>query len=164
MSENFLELPDEYLREIGRVAVYWNELEHLLLHTLSIALLGEYAKDGRSMAVFVHMAFPQKLDALSSMLRIIDDSLGLIYRNEVQPLLKRSQEKRNEILHQSWIPQKAEILRLDIKARGTLKFTLEPVEFQELLNTSAFIKSAHWKLWGEITVPLAPKSDPQQGQ
>jgi len=157
-------VPDEYLREIGRTAVYWNNLESLLHHALILALLGDFSSDGRAVAVFAHMAFPQKLDALSSMLRIIDENLANIYREQVQPLLKGSQEKRNAVIHQMWFTQPDGVKRFDIKARGKLKYTIRPVTAQEVLEVSKYIAKAHSALLELIIIPLAPKSTPQQGQ
>jgi hypothetical protein len=167
-------VPDEYLREIGRVAAYWNELESLMHHTLVLALLGDFAKDGRAISVFVHMAFNQKLDALSSMLRIIDDgkeALAAVYRDEVQPLLKQAQEKRNAVLHQSLLVQDGVVQKFNIKARGVLKITLFPITVQELEGVSEFIRGARGKLLQLIAAPLgdmalrqSAKNDPQHGQ
>ena len=157
------DLPEEYLCEIGRIAVNWNRLESALHHTLVIALLGGFATDGRAIAVFAHMAFPQKLDALSAMLRIIDEDLAFVYREQVQGLLKLAQEKRNTTLHQSWFSQEDGIKRFDVKARGKLTFTLLPVSIQELKEASLSIDNAYSKLLLAVTFPLAPKAEPQHG-
>jgi len=123
-DELILAIPDEYLREIGRIAVSWNYLEGLLHHTLIQALLSDFSTDGRALAVFAHMAFPQKLDSLSSMLRITygeDGDTFTSYREHVQPLLRQSQEKRNAMLHQTWYTQSGIVRRFDVKSRGSLR-------------------------------------------
>ena|SRR5437868_1730948 len=157
-------IPDEYLREIGRISVYWNNLEHLLQHALILALLGDFATDNRAAAAFAHMAFPQKLDALSSMLRIIDEKLATIYREQVQPLLKKSQEKRNAVIHQILFTQQDGVKQFGMKARGEIKYWLEPVTVREFFEVSKYIAGAHSSLLNLIVIPLAPKQTPQQGQ
>jgi hypothetical protein len=168
MSTNLVsdsyELPADYLYEIGRIVVGWNKLESLILHTSVIALLGEFSKDGRALAVLTHMAFPQRLDALSSMLRIIDENLAEVYIQQVQGLLRQSQDKRNAALHQEWIAEEDGVKRLNIKARGALKLTLHPVSIQELIDVSQFIDEAHTQLVCLVTIPLSAKMEPQYGQ
>jgi len=154
-------IPDEYLREIGQIAVSWNRLESVLQDCLVFALMDSYLSDGRATAVFVHMAFPQKLDALGSMLRILDENLATLYREQVQGLLKQAQEKRNSILHQRWFSYKDGVKRYEIKARGELKQTVFPVSLEELRDISDFIEDAYLKmysvliqLWGRIRPPV----------
>lgn len=161
---NIPELPPDYLYEIGRIVVGWNRLESAILHTSIIALLGDFSKDGRALAALTHMAFPQRLDALSSMLRIIDENLAEVYIQQVQGLLRQCQEKRNAALHQEWIVEEDVVKRLNIKARGTLMLTLHPVNIQELIDVSRFIDEAHTQLIRLVTIPLSDKIEPQHGQ
>lgn len=158
------DLPDNYLSEIGRVVVYWNRLESLIVHTLVVALSGDFTADGRALAVIAHTSFPQKLDALGTMLRIIDENLAEIYRVRVEHLLRQSQEKRNAALHQEWLLDDDLVKRLNIKARGILKITLHPVSIQELTDVSQFIDEAYFALLRLITIPLGDRAIPQQGQ
>ena len=160
------DLPDDYLQEIGRIAVSWNNLENLLHHTLVLALLDDFAQDGRAIAVFAHMTFPQKLDTLRTMLQMGSTSGGKVfsdYCEKIQPLLKDCQEKRNAILHQSWSVQDGTVKRFDIKARGVLRLTLSDVTLDELKGITALIIRTHQTMFELIAMPLAPKSAPQQG-
>lgn len=161
------DLPDEYLREIGRIAVSWNRLESLLVHTLVVALQDKFAEDARVITVFAHMAFPQKLDTLRAMLLISQSSTGQVfidYQEKIQPLLKTCQEKRNNILHQSWSVDNGTVQRFDMKARGVFKATRLGVSLEELMETTSLMVETHRSMFQLVTVPLAPKADPQQGQ
>jgi hypothetical protein len=161
------DLPDDYLQEIGKIAVSWNDLENLLHHTLVLALLDDFAQDGRAIAAFAHIAFPQKLDTLKTMLQMGNTSGGKVfsdYCEQIQPLLKNCQEKRNAILHQSWSVQDGTVKRLDIKARGVLRLTLSDVTLDELKGITALIIRTHQSMFELIAMPLSPKSAPQQGQ
>ena len=72
-----MDMPDEYLTEIGRIVVCWNSLEHMLDAALIVALSGKpQDPDGRASAIFAHMAIEQKINALESMLRLIDKTPG----------------------------------------------------------------------------------------
>lgn len=160
------ELPENYLQEIGRIAVAWNDLESILHHTLVIALLDDYSENGRAIAVFAHMAFPQKLDALRTMLPLGKPSRAKVfsdYCEKVQPLLRDCQEKRNAILHQPMSVEDGAIKRLDIKARGVLKMTLSDVTLDELKEITALIIKTTQTMFELITVPLIPKSAQQEG-
>ena len=131
-----------------------------------MALLGDFAGDGRAEAAFLHMSFPQKLDALEAMLRIIDGDLAKTYRERILPLLKASQEKRNATLHQTWFPYADGVRRLNVKARGELKRTLTGViPIEEVEEVSEFILNAHWELFNVVTRRISPSTDePQEGQ
>jgi hypothetical protein len=158
-------LPENYMTAIGRAVLGWNFLESLILHTSIMALLGDFATDGRAEAVFLHMSFPQKLDALEAMLRIIDPDLAGTYREQVLPLLKLSQEKRNATLHQTWYPFADGVRRLNVKARGELKRTLTPIiPIEDVEEVYEFIIEAHSVLFNTVTLRITPKDEPQQGQ
>jgi hypothetical protein len=144
----------------------WSELEHLLHHGLVMALLGHFAKDGRAISVFAHMAFPQKMDVMSAMLGSTTNTASILldYRQTVQPLLKRAQEKRNAVLHQRWSVNEGSVHRIDIKARGEFRMTIFSVTLDELKATTSLIEEASEKLLLLVVKPLAPNDAPQQGQ
>ena len=135
-------LPDEYLREIGQITVLWNRLEGLLHFALIGALLGHYPQgDGRAHSVFVHMAFPQKLDVLSSMLRFREERLLKRYVEILLPLLKACQEKRNAMVHQDWENRPEGVIRLGRKARGIYKTEAWVIDLSDLQEVSALLES-----------------------
>lgn len=154
-------LPDEYLREIGQIAVAWNGLENSLLNALVFALLDRpVLPNERALAVFAHIAFPQKLDALESMLRLLDEKLTTIYCEKVKSQLKQAQEKRNTVLHQVWFAREDGVKRRTLKARGKLEQQTIPVNLQELVDISSFIRKAGVDLLMLIAAPLFERVTP----
>jgi hypothetical protein len=161
---NYPELPYDYLHQIGRIVVSWNRLESLIVHTSIIALIGDFSGDGRALAVFTHMAFPQMLNALEAMLRIIDEDIAKVYCQQVRDPLEKSQSKRNASLHQAWFFEEDGVKRLNIQARKALKITLSLVSIQDLIDSVQFIDETHVELLNLVTVPLVKKLKPQHGQ
>ena len=168
-NEAQMEVPDEYLREIGRFIVCWNSLEHMIEAALIIALSGKTQDpDGRATAVFAHMAVDQKLNALEAMLRLIDkkpDGLGDIFKDTVRPLLEQSKDKRNGIIHHFWTGHNGVVHRSTIQARGKLKVVSTKVEIQELVEVSELVSKGRTALQEFCLARLIPAmKTPQQGQ
>ncbi len=91
-----MEVPDEYLMEIGRIIVCWNSLEKLLDSALIVALSGHTQDpNGKATAIFAHMAVDQKINAFEAMLRLIDKTaggLGDVFKETIRPGLIQSKE------------------------------------------------------------------------
>jgi hypothetical protein len=144
-NEAQMDMPDEYLTEIGRIIVCWNSLEHMLDAALIVALSGKNQDpDGRASAIFAHMAIDQKINALESMLRLIDKTpsggLGDIFKGTVKPLLIESKDKRNAIIHHFWTGHNGIVHRSNINAKkGKLKVVSAKVPIQELVEVSELI-------------------------
>jgi len=65
-NEAQMDMPDEYLTEIGRIIVCWNSLEYMLDAALIVALSGKNQDpDGRASAIFAHMAIDKKSTPLN---------------------------------------------------------------------------------------------------
>ena len=163
-----MDMPDEYLTEIGRIVVCWNSLEHMLNAALIVALSGKpQDPDGIASAIFAHMAIDQKLNALESMLRLIDKNpggLGDIFKDTVRPLLQQSKDKRNEIIHHFWIGHNGIVHRSNIQARGKLKVVSAKVPIQELFDVSELISNGRTELQKFCIERLIPAmGTPQQG-
>lgn len=162
--DTFPYLPDEYMIEIGRVALAWNYLDSLITHTLIFASIGYFATDMRLQSVVVHMNYPQKMDALSSVLNIVSPEMSAVFSAKVKNLLNESSAKRNTTLHQTWMAQEDGVKRFNMKAKGTFQATLTPVTLQELASFSPFIMNAHSVMFSLITTPLVSMFKPQEGQ
>jgi hypothetical protein len=164
-----MDIPDEYLREIGRILVCWNGLEHMLDAALIAALSGKNQDpDGRASAVFAHMAVDQKLNALESMLRLIDKSsngLGDVFKSAIYQHIKQCQEKRNAIVHHFWTGHNGIVHRSTIRAKGKLNVVSAKVSVQELVDVSDFISKARMELQKFCLEQLIPAmASQQQGQ
>jgi len=158
------DLPDEYLIAIGRVAVSFGRLDSMLTHTLIFTLLGDFQKDGRALATFAHMAFPQKMQALESMLNIVSPQLAKAYCDDVKGLLDNASKKRNAFLHQHWISEDYEVKRVIISARRSLEVDAQSVGIEELAEASLLSDEARVKLLMLASSVLELRLSPQQGQ
>jgi hypothetical protein len=166
MPEQQEQIPDEYLKAIGRVVVEWNQLESILDLCL-IRLLGKELTDPRSHIVFTHMAYPQKMDALKALIgevKIPDGSTLGRYGDEVQPLLKNASEARNKIMHSKWGVINGKVHRSMIRAKGALKMSLVSVSIDEIIEACNQIAAAGEALSAAIVGHLRVNPSPQQGQ
>jgi len=153
------ELPPEYLQEIGSIAVAWNHLENLLHHTLILALQDDFAKDGRVIAVFTHVAFNQRMELLRAMLplgKTLRSQVFDSYCKEIQPLLKKCAEMRNAVMHQPFSIDEGLVKKHAIKARGEFKIDFREITLDELKSTTALILSTQGKMFELVTSQLAP--------
>jgi hypothetical protein len=163
-----MDVPDEYLREIGLVVVYFNSLEFLLHSALVLELLGKPDSDGRANAIFAEMGFDQKLIAFESMLRISDKTPRSAKHpfKAVRTLLGEAKDKRNIVAHHMWTGNNGIVHKSDVQLRkGALKLVLDKVSLEELAEMAQFISEARTALQKFCMERYFPASDvPQQGQ
>ena len=143
---DFPDLPDAYLVEIGRVSVRWSMLE-TMLHFALIKFAGMNILEGRSHAIFHHMAFPQKLDVLGATLselivRPPTPGLREKYLKEIKPLLDDAQQKRNELIHAKWGYENGQVTKSKISARGILKMSVAQISVEEIIAAADAISKA----------------------
>lgn len=163
-----MEVPDEYLREIGLVVVCFNSLEFLLHSALVLELLGKPDGDGRANAIFAEMGFDQKLNALEAMLRIKDKTPDKTHHSfrAVKSLLEQSSVKRNIVSHHMWVANNGIVHKSDVQLRkGALKFVSDKVSIEDLAAMALFISDARTALQTFCLERFFPVRDaPQQGQ
>lgn len=141
------EVPIDYMQAIGRVIVEWGVMERMLDLTL-VKLCGTEIDEGRSFIPFAHMAFPQKLDALSALVHEVSRMSKGFERlvpalDRSKPLLKKAQEGRNRVVHSTWgVEEDGTVTIINLKARGVLKTTVEPIRLDEVSAVSTSIKRA----------------------
>ncbi|MGI8771714.1 MAG: hypothetical protein ACR2JE_09775 [Acidobacteriaceae bacterium] len=167
MFEQQEQIPDEYLKAIGRVTVEWNQLESILDLCL-IRLLGKDLTDPRSHIVFTHMAYPQKMNALKALIGQVEipagSSLGR-YSDEVQPLLKAASEERNKIMHSKWGMEKGQVYRSTLQAKGALKVSHVYVPVDDVIAACDHIIAGGEALFSAVVGQLLDdSSSPQHGQ
>ena len=144
LADEIPELPDEYLIEIGRVSVRWAILESFLDLNL-IKLLGKSVLEVRSLVIFNHMAFPQKLDVLGALINELQQSgyEGCDKYPPVQSLLRQAQEKRNSLLHAKiGYDQNGKVSASRISARGKFKMMQTEISVPDIKEMSALIYKA----------------------
>lgn len=166
--EGGMEVPDEYLREIGRVGVCFSSLEFLLHSALVLALLGGVDTDGRANAIVAEMGFDQKLNALESLLRLADKTPIKAKHpfRATRTLLEQSRDKRNVVAHHMWTGYNGVVHKSDVQLRkGTLKLVLDRVSLEELAEMAIFISKARTALQKFCISRFFPVSDaPQEGK
>jgi len=156
-----MDVPDEYLREIGLVIVLWSRLEHMLNASLILAMTGQYQDpDGRASAVFAHMAIEQKLNALESMLRLIDRGLGEQFSRNILPQISQAKKARNAFVHHLWTGHDGSVHRSNIKARGKIEVEHEEISLKKLIKTAETIS----KVRDELQTFCLSKITPHMGQ
>jgi hypothetical protein len=168
LADEIPDLPDAYLTELGRVSVRWSMLETWINFAL-IRLAGKDIHEGRSLVIFNHMAFPQKLDvlgALVSELLVNSTSCPWLapYAKEVKPRLDEAQRKRNELIHAKWGTENGQVTRSKITARGSLKIDISPVTVEEIRAVSDLIYEAADALNALIIWPSNSSDLPHKGQ
>jgi len=125
-------VPEPYLTAIGQVVVNWCNLEALVDLALG-KLAGFDGYDQRGAIVTAHMSWPQKMDALQSLIGVLrEEHAHLAKFDAVKPLLKKAQEGRNRIVHGQWGEQNGEAIKLRLTARGKLKFAMTPITVDEI--------------------------------
>lgn len=148
-GKEVIEPPSDYLMELGRVVVRWNLLESYLDFTL-IRLLGKEITEGRAHALFIHMAIPQKLDVLST---LIDELAGHYPHLETGykvagPKLKEAQRRRNSLVHAKWgKTDDGNVKANTISARGKLKWVERIITISEIQEASNAIYDAIQSLY-----------------
>ncbi|MGC1362764.1 MAG: hypothetical protein WA826_16445 [Silvibacterium sp.] len=166
--EKYWDIPDEFLTEIGRVIVRWNKLEGLMEFSL-IELLGKSITEGRSLVVFTHMSFPQKMDVMGALIVecLTDPAYGWLckYKTDVEPLLREAQKKRNTIAHSKWgIDDDGVTGKSNISARGALKMVSSQAFIPEIEDVSASIVKAADALSNLVFKRGRGSDTPQSGQ
>jgi hypothetical protein len=136
-------IPEPYLTAIGRVVVNWCYLESVV--DLTIGKLAAFdLNDPRGVIVTVHTAWPQKMDILEALVGVLEaDHPHLAPKfNALKPLLKQAQKGRNRVVHGQWASEGGKVCKLNISARGKLKFGVEPISIDEIKSIALDIGNA----------------------
>jgi hypothetical protein len=139
------ELPPDYLAEIGRVSARWNMLDGYLDLSL-ILLLGKKITETRSLVIFTHMSFPQKLDVfaalISELLKTPSNDRLRSYRATVTSL-KEAQRLRNLVVHGKWgMTPDGNVTASTITARGKFAANTTPMPIEQIIDASNAIYDA----------------------
>jgi hypothetical protein len=147
--------------------VRWNRQESFLEFSL-IELLGKSPTEGRSLVLFTHMSFPQKLDIMGAL--VAECLFSPAYQwlsgyREVERLLKDAQQKRNAIAHGKWgVDASGGVGKSRITAHGALKISSGSVAITEIEEASEVIVKAADALAKLVFPHIAASDAPQSGQ
>ncbi len=160
-------VPDAHLRAIGEVAVRWNVVETCMNMVLIELMSLEYWQL-TSHVPFIHMAFNQKLDVMSSLLKErkfhSDESILSDYKSRIDPLLRDGQSRRNKILHSTWSGRSKEVTYQSFKARGTVEIIESMGSLHFLEESIQAICSCSDTLMDFLVKLKTSKPIPQRGQ
>ncbi|HEY1504298.1 MAG TPA: hypothetical protein VGF92_08360 [Stellaceae bacterium] len=122
-------LSDEYLREIGRVAVEWTRVESTVESIIWAFLFVDYAdtspwlreEDGR--AITTHINLLLRVDVMLSLasnsFKELPTCLGDF--EDAAKAIRSTYPKRNKVVHGEWTPLQGQALRSVYRARGDVK-------------------------------------------
>lgn len=115
------DLPDDYLTEVGRVAIEWSHLEFVVEEVIWTLLRLPWGSD-EARAVTAHIPFRVRLDIISSLLRPKEvPPQGLQEWNELLKEINAQHEWRNLVVHHEWrsgSPTKQMIYRRSARTKG----------------------------------------------
>lgn len=145
-------LPNEYLIEIGRVAMLWSSLDAFL--NISIGkLAGFNLSDPKYFILVNHSSFPQKLDMLGALCEhLAPDHLNLVNYQAVISKLRAAQKQRNKYMHNgmSFNPDTGKIEMPQGSARGKLKTNVDTIEIIDIKRAVIEIDEANIALYNLI--------------
>ena len=153
-------LPDDYLRELGRIAALWAGLESFL--NICIGTLSGFndLSDPTAFILVTHGSFPQRLDILSALCEHLVNSFPKLkdYKTVVARL-RQAQKLRNDFMHYGMHQDDSgDVVMTKGTARGTLKVRLEKVTVADLRRVSMAIHEAELELYklvlGKTITPI----------
>lgn len=143
-------LPDNYLVEVGRVALLWASLENFL--NLCVAKLAGFdnALDERAYILLTHSSFPQRLDGFAALCDLLQGEFpNLQGYAKVVAKLKAAQKTRNRFMHYSMaLDEETGRVEMPIgSARGSLKTKVETISVEDIKRASVEIDEAQRALY-----------------
>jgi hypothetical protein len=160
-------VPVEFLKEIGEVSLRWNVIDNLL-NLVLISLLKLDIYSGENNAPFIHMAFNQKLEVLSCLVKgrcLPEDSPLVVRFKAVVPILKSGNTSRNTIVHSVWRVKEGVVAYQSLKARGVVEFIYIPVTIKFLQDANKHMENTRQAMLQLLAaIGTRPRSSPQIGQ
>jgi hypothetical protein len=163
-SLNFSNWPirDDYLTEIGRVAVLWSSLEELLNICLGKLAGFDEPLDYRLFILTTHSSFPQRLESFGALCeQLHPEHPQLAGYKQVVSKIKAAQTIRNKFMHHGLTPNPdTGMMEMAIgSARGALKTKIEAISIEDIKRASIQIHDACralYKLVLRRDIPPAP--------
>jgi hypothetical protein len=138
-------IPDDYLTEIGRIAVIWATLEDFL--NICLGKLAGYDQplDYRPFILVTHTSFPQRLDSFAALCeQLLSEHPQLVGYKRVVSEIKDAQAIRNKFMHHglSLNPDTGLIEMAVGSARGVLKTKTEVISITDIKRACVQINDA----------------------
>jgi hypothetical protein len=149
---DFSEWPisDDYLTEIGRIAVVWANLEDLLNVCLGKLAGFDEPLDYRIFILTMHSSFPQRLESFGALCeQLQSENPHLADYKKVVSEIKAAQAIRNKFMHHSLSrnPDTGLIEMAVGSARGALKTKIEIVSIEDIKRASIQMNEAQRSLY-----------------
>jgi hypothetical protein len=143
-------IPDDYLTEIGRIAVLWASLEEFL--NICLGKLAGFAEplDYRGFILITHSSFPQRLDSFGALCeQLHPEHPHLADYRKVVSEIKAAQATRNKFMHHgmSRNPDSGLVVMAVGSARGALKTKVEVISLEDIKRASIQIDEAQRALY-----------------
>lgn len=141
---------DDYVLEVGRVALLWAGLENFLM--TCIGKLAGFNKllDERAYILLAHSTFPQRLDNLAALCALLKEEFPQLADYEsVVSLLKTAQKARNRFVHNGPIfDEDSGKFHMPVgSARGSLKTRIDPISVEDVKRACVEIDEANRALY-----------------
>jgi hypothetical protein len=142
-------LPDDYVIEVGRVALLWAVLENFLM--TCIGKLAGFNKplDERAFILLAHSTFPQRLDNLAALCSLLKGEGQLADYEEVVALPKTAQKARNRFIqHGAYFDGDDGKFHMAVgSARGNMKTRVDQISVQDVKRACVQIDEANRALY-----------------
>ena len=135
-------LPDDYLRAVGLVAMASAQTENVLSDFIG-AVIG--SDNIETMALTTHMSFPLKDNIIRSLIELNAATAEVVDNlDDILDSIGEAITKRNAIIHNPLIrhPETGEILSHRMKSRGSLQLALKPITVEEIQEDATLIYKA----------------------
>lgn len=139
-------LPDEYLCEIGRVAVEWTkaeaDIEWIIWAFLFIdgkSVTSAWQKEQQGRAITTHINMLLRIDIMLSLARTCLAEAGAAL-NEVEEIAKVARElypRRNKAVHGLWSPLGNAVFRQGYRARGDVSPFYDVLTLDDIKTVAA---------------------------
>jgi hypothetical protein len=157
LSESFVmvsiidEIPDDYLKSIGKITVSWSYLEWCI-DFLIWALIEITDSPSKGISITAHLNFTVKYNMAMSLAEIyLADTSNKEKHDLIRESLKeadRLRVQRNKICHTAWFSKEDKIFSYNFSARAKLKSDVVSVSIEELNSFSDEVNNCYGKLLG----------------
>ena len=145
---------NDYLIEIGRMAVLWGYLESAMEKYIAKLMGVDEFSDPRPAIVIAHMSFKQRQDALTSLCALqCEEHPHLADYRKVMDMIDKASKGRNKFVHGNLgrNPDDGKHYLFSMSARGQLKFSSEVVYVADVLEVTKKIHEALAALHNLVT-------------
>ena len=160
-------VPDDFLREIGRVTVEWNRLETAIDVAIAM-LLGQPWYDPKAAALLSTFNNSQRLKTLETLSAMHCDAAGnpefhVTFKTQTMPRLNKALTERNRLTHSRWSIHDDDVIKSRVTAHGAFKVDSTVVTMAELDSLTKELIALSDVIFGLIVEDMVRQGVPTQG-